>query len=190
MSGINLLPWREDQRQRRDKRLLGMSIFYWLACIAGVFLMLSAISKSVNDQDSRNQYLQGQTAKLNRQIQDIEKLKDDKEELLSRIEVVQNLQDNRVQIVHVYDDMVRKLPRGVTLDVMSKEDKEIKLTGRAQSNARVSELMNRLDSSLWFGKSDLSVVNVTDDQNNKLSQFELVVTEKNLSQSNASEVDQ
>ncbi len=139
--------------------------------------MLSAVSSLVNDQDARNQYLSKQNAKINTQIRSSEALKEKKKELLSRIEIVQNLQDNRVQIVHVFDDMVRKLPRGVTLDVMSKQNDQIKLIGRAQSNARVSELMNRLDSSLWFGKSDLSVVNVTDRDNNKLSQFELTVTE-------------
>ena len=139
--------------------------------------MLSAVSSLVNDQDTRNQYLSKQNAKINTQIRSSEVLKEKKKELLSRIEIVQNLQDNRVQIVHVFDDMVRKLPRGVTLDVMSKQNDQIKLIGRAQSNARVSELMNRLDSSLWFGKSDLSVVNVTDRDNNKLSQFELTVTE-------------
>lgn len=178
MNSVNLLPWREERRQRKDKCLLGMSIFYWLICLVAAFLFLSAIVKLVTDQDNRNQYLITQNAKLKSQIRSIEELKESKQELLSRIQIVQNLQDNRVQIVHLFDDMVRKLPSGVTLDVMSKENERIKLVGRAQSNARVSELMNRLDSSLWFGKSDLSVVKVTDEDNNKLSEFELAVTEK------------
>ncbi|MFT5259098.1 MAG: type IV pilus assembly protein PilN [Saprospiraceae bacterium] len=181
MGSVNLLPWREERRYRRDKRLLGVSIIYWLVCAAIVILMLSSISGSVSSQNKRNQFLIGHNARLNVEIKDVEQLKEDKIELLARIEIIQNLQDNRVQIVHVLDDMVRKLPSGVTLDVMSKQDKKIKLIGRAQSNSRVSELMNYLDSSLWFGKSDLTVVNVTDEENNKLSQFELAVTEKNLS---------
>lgn len=180
MVSVNLLPWREERRLLRDKKLLGAGVFYWLACVAVILLMLSALSDSAENQNRRNQFLTAQNEKLDQEIESIEKLKKNKETLLYRINVVQNLQDNRSQIVHVFDDMVRKLPKGVTLDIVSKDAKLIKLTGRAQSNSRVSELMNRLDSSLWFGETDLTVVNVTDEENNKISQFELVVIEKDL----------
>jgi type IV pilus assembly protein PilN len=79
--------------------------------------------------------------------------------------------------VHVFDEIVRSLPKGVTLDKMSKKSREIHLQGRAQSNSRVSELMNQADSSQFFGGSTLNVVALTDSNGTDIREFEVVLTE-------------
>ncbi len=183
MANINLLPWREARRARDDKRMLVLSVLFWALCLIAGFLAISNINGNLKNQQARNNFLVQQNAKLNREIKDIEKLQSEKQELVGRIEVIQNLQQDRMQIVHVFDDIVRKLPAGITLDTMSKKDKEIRLKGRAQSNSRVSELMNQLDTSQWFGESDLAVVSLkaTRDQqigDSELRDFEVAVTEK------------
>lgn len=178
MANINLLPWREEQRAQQDKKLFIASILFWGLCIAAGFLAFGNISGRLDDQRARNQYLLEQNSRLNREIKDIEKLQQEKQELIERIDVIQNLQQDRVQIVHVFDDIVRKMPPGVTLDKMRKDDSEIQLFGRAQSNSRVSELMNQLDSSRWFGNSDLSIVSLKETDDGKLSEFEVAITEK------------
>lgn len=177
MSNINLLPWREAQRARNNKKMLVSSIMFWLACGVAGLLALQNINAQLDGQDARNQYLMQQNAKLNRKIQDIQRLEQEKQELFGRIDVIQNLQKDRIHIVHVFDDIVRKLPAGVTLDKMSKRAKSIHLNGRAQSNSRVSELMNKADSSQFFGHSNLNVVALQGANDSDIREFEVVLTE-------------
>lgn len=178
MANVNLLPWREAKRAENDKKLLTASFIFWGLCLLVGFLAFQNVSAQLTAQHARNQYIQGEISKLNRTIADIEKLQKEKQDLLGRIEVIQGLQHDRMQIVHVFDDIVRKLPAGVALDRMSKKSREIYLEGRAQSNSRVSDLMNQLNTSQWFGQSDLSVVSLNETKDTKLSEFELVVTER------------
>ncbi len=178
MSNVNLLPWREAQRAENDKKLLTVSFIFWGLCLLAGFLAFKNISGQLEAQHARNKYLEREIANLDRTIADIEKLQKEKQELIGRIDVIQNLQQDRMQIVHVFDDLVRKLPAGVTFDRMSKKSKQISIEGRAESNTRVSELMNKLDTSEWFGQSDLSVVNLHETEDTQLSEFEVVITER------------
>lgn len=178
MSNINLLPWREERRARKDKQLLFSSFMFWAGCLLVGFLALQYLDGKLADQRERNSYLQRENAKLNQKISEIEKLRAEKQELIGRIDVIQGLQQDRMQIVHVLDDVVRVLPAGVTLDRLSKRSKVISLAGRAQSNSRVSELMNQADTSRWFGQSNLSVVSLKETEDSTVSEFELVINEK------------
>ncbi len=177
MTNINLLPWREAQRARNDKKLLAASFVFWAACVAAGMLALHNINTKLAAQQERNQYLIFENSKLNRQIADIKKLQAEKQDLVGRIDVIQSLQQDRIHIVHVFDDIVRKLPAGVTLDKMSKKTKAINLKGRAQSNSRVSELMNQADTSRFFGHSNLNVVTLKGSKDNDIREFEVVLTE-------------
>lgn len=178
MISANLLPWREEQRQKRDKKLLFGASIFWAICLAVSAQFYLKATDRLTDQNARNTYLKGEITKVDEEIKELEQLQIEKDALLSRIDVVQRLQHDRQQIIHIFDDMVRKLPKGTTLDSITKSSRKIALTGRAQSNSRVSELMNRLDTSQWFGESNLTVVNVKDEDNNQLSQFELKIVEK------------
>lgn len=177
MSNINLLPWREAQRARNDKKLLAASFMFWAACGLVGFLALQNISGKLGYQRERNQFMVHENSKLNRKIADIKQLQAEKQKLVGRIDVIQNLQQDRIHIVHVFDDIVRKLPSGVTLDKMSKKAREIHLKGRAQSNSRVSELMNQANSSQFFGRSNLNVVALKNSSGADLREFDVVLTE-------------
>lgn len=177
MSNINLLPWREVQRVRNDKKLLLLSAIFWGACVLVGFLALHNINGKLDAQQERNQFLIHENSKLNRKIADIKKLQAEKQDLVGRIDVIQSLQQDRIHIVHVFDDIVRKLPTGVTLDKMSKKGREIHLEGRAQSNSRVSELMNKVDSSQFFGRSSLNIVSLKGSRGINLREFKVVLTE-------------
>ena len=185
MTNINLLPWREAQRARNDRKMLVASVMFWVACGVVGLLALHNINSKLDLQDARNQYLMQENAKLNRKIKDIQRLEEEKQELFGRIDVIQNLQKDRIRIVHVFDDIVRKLPAGVTLDKMSKRAKEIHLNGRAQSNSRVSELMNQADTSRFFGHSNLSVVALQGANDSDIREFEVVLTEAQEKESEA-----
>ncbi len=177
MSNINLLPWREAQRAKNNKKLLTASITFWLACGLAGFLALEYMNGKISYQNERNLYLKVEISKLEQKIKEVIKLQAEKEKLIARIDVIQDLQQDRVHIVHVFDDIVRKLPAGVTLDKFNKKKRIIRLKGRAQSNARVSELMNQLDSSEYFGRSNLNVVVLQNSSGIDIREFDVVLTE-------------
>ena len=92
--------------------------------------------------------------------------------------VIQQLQSDRTQVVHLFDDLVRKMPEGVYLTTFKQAGPIITLTGNAQSNARVSALMRNLDASDWYAKPDLDVINVKTKGNDRVSEFTLRVNQK------------
>ena len=178
MSGINLLPWREEKRRARDKQMLSSAIFIWVLCAAMVFGGYSYLQVLKNNQKSRNSYLTTEIKKLDKKIKEVKKLQAQKDNLISRMEVIQNLQRQRTQVVRIFDDIVRKLPDGVYFDTLSKKKRRFNFTGTAQSNARVSNLMDGLGSSDWFYSPQLSVINVTPSKGVRISQFNLGVSQR------------
>lgn len=178
MANINLLPWREQHRAEQNKQLLAMCALGWIVAAGIVFMGKLYMDSLINHQQARNSYLQSEINKLSKIIKEIEDLKEKRNAILSRMEIIQNLQANRAQIVHVFDDLVHKLPEGVYFDTVSKSASNISLKGKAQSNGRVSALMRNLDSSKWFDNPSLRVVDVDDQQGVLISQFDLVVKEE------------
>ena len=174
---INLLPWRELRRQEQDRQLLSASVGAWLLMGLVVFYSWYHMNGLIDHQNKRNEYLQTEIAKLDKEIAEINKLKERKQALIARMEIIQQLQRDRTQIVHVFDDLVRKLPKGVYFTGLAKKNKRITLKGMAQSNARVSSLMNNLDSSDWFANPNLDIVNAQNRGGARVSQFTLQVNE-------------
>ncbi|MDH3637919.1 MAG: PilN domain-containing protein [Gammaproteobacteria bacterium] len=144
----------------------------------GVAFAAYQVSGMIEHQNSRNTYLQKEITKLESQIKEINQLKKRKQALLARMEVIQQLQANRKQIVHVFDDLVRKLPKGVYFTQLVKKKQNITLQGFAESNARISALMRNLDSSDWFANPNLDVINVTPKAGNRISKFTLRVAQE------------
>ncbi|WP_449447327.1 PilN domain-containing protein [Thermomonas brevis] len=158
MARINLLPWREERRKARQKEFIGM---LGLAVAAGVllsFLIVSFYSGRISSQTARNEYLRGEIAKVDGQIKEIEALDQKKSKLLARKEVIEQLQSNRSQMVHLFDSLVRTIPDGVALTGIKQEGDILTLSGRSQSNARVSTYMRNLESSGWMTNPDLNVI--------------------------------
>lgn len=175
---INLLPWRELRRQEQDRQLLSASIGAWLLMGLVVFYGWYHMNGLIEHQEKRNSYLTTEIAKLDDRIREINKIKERKQALIARMEIIQQLQRDRTKIVHVFDDLVRKLPKGVYFTGLAKKNDRITLKGMAQSNARISNLMNNLDSSNWFTNPDLDIVNAQNRGDSRVSEFTLRVNEQ------------
>lgn len=178
VTNINLLPWREERRRERNRKLLVACVGAWICTVLVGFLVVSYWSGRIDHQNARNSYLQKEISKLSEVIKEIETLKDKRNAIIDRMEVIQSLQSNRAQIVHVFDDLVRKLPSGVYLDQLNKSGKNISMVGSAQSNGRISALMRNLDSSDWFDNASLQVVDLVDQEGIAVSKFDLRVIEE------------
>jgi type IV pilus assembly protein PilN len=175
---INLLPWRELRRREQDRQLMSASVGAWILMGLVVFYGQWHMNGLIDHQNKRNNYVKNEIVKLEKEIKEIDELKKRKQALLARMEIIQQLQRDRTQIVHVFDDLVRKLPKGVYLTQLAKKNNAISLDGFAQSNARVSALMQSLDSSDWFANPNLDVINVTPQGGSRISKFSLQVNEE------------
>src|SRR5690606_21517721 len=160
---INLLPWRAErrkQRQREFQAMLGM------AALGGVLLALLVwfhYDRQISGQQDRNSFLQAEIDKVKKQNEEIAELDAKKDRLLARKKVIEELQANRSQMVHLFDSLVRTIPDGVILATLKQEGEVLTLEGTAQSNARVSNYMRNLESSGWMTKPDLSIIEARND---------------------------
>ena len=178
MANINLLPWREAQRRERNRTTMMACIAMWLFAALIVFAIKLFMDSRIDHQNARNTFVQTEIDSLSLVISEIETLKDKRDQLLARMEVIQTLQQNRSQIVHVFDDLVSKLPKGVYYDSINKSGGRLSIDGKAQSNGRVSALMRSLDASDWFANASLNVVDVVDENGALISKFDVEVNEE------------
>jgi len=178
MTQINLLPWRETHR--RDKNndffaVLGLCVIIAAAIGFGGF---KYAQDKVTHQDKRNARLTNEIALLQAELREIETLEETKNALLERMDIIQTLQGQRPQIVHTFHEIASRLPDGVYLTSMRQMgDQQLVLEGRAESNARVSALMRRMDRSDYFKKPRLEVIEA--DQDDRISTFKLSVVQDN-----------
>ena len=164
MARINLLPWRAERRKQRQREFQGM---LGLAALAGVLLSLLIwfyFDRQIAGQNERNSFLQAEITKVQQQNEEIKELDAKKDRLLARKKVIEELQANRSQMVHLVDSLVRTIPDGVTLASIKQEGDMLTLEGNAQSNARVSAYMRNLEVSGWMTKPDLSIIEVKKDE--------------------------
>jgi type IV pilus assembly protein PilN len=160
MPRINLLPWRNELReQRRNQFFVALG---GAAVGAGLVILLANITfgKIIGFQQDRNTILQNEIDALNIRIEEILSLEDQKEGLLARMQIIEQLQRSRPGIVHVFEELVTTLPAGVYLNSVKQNAQRIEIIGAAESNTRVSALMRNIDGSDWLSKPDLEVVEV------------------------------
>jgi type IV pilus assembly protein PilN len=152
---INLLPHREQKRQARQRQFISLAVSLAILGLAVVGLVHGILAAQIDNQKSRNTLLKGEIAKLDEQIKEIDKLRDQIQQVLARKQVVETLQANRSEAVHLLDQMVRQLPDGIYLKSIRQSGAKVTLSGYAQSNARVSTLMRNIDASPWLAKPEL-----------------------------------
>lgn len=175
MSRINLLPWRDEIRARRSKQLIGGTVGLWVVAALLVLGAYQFMEMRKDMQNARNAFLRAEIDALEDEIKEIDELKERRDRLIARMEVIQGLQQNRTELVRIFDDLVRLLPEGVFLTSMTKRDNAMVIQGRAQSNARVSSFMRNLEDSEWFHDPKLDVINVVDDDSGRVSAFTLQI---------------
>lgn len=175
---INLLPWREMRRKEQDRQLLSIGVGAWILMGLVIFYAHLHMSGLIENQQKRNEFLNGEIKKVEEEIKEIRELQAARNALLARMRVIQQLQLDRTQVVHLFDELVRKTPEGVYLMTLKQAGPTLTLTGAAQSNARVSAFMRNLDASDWYTKPELDVINVKVKGGERVSEFTLRVNQK------------
>ncbi|MAK90557.1 MAG: pilus assembly protein PilN [Oleibacter sp.] len=158
MAKINLLPWREERRKERQNEFY-VVIAGVLAIAAGiVFFVNSTISSSIDAQNQRNSYLTRESKVLDTKIAEIRELKDTRQKLIERMELIQALQGNRPIIVRVFDEIARAVPDDLYLTDVSVKGTKVSIKGRTSSTSRLTALMRNFDASDWFSDPNLIMV--------------------------------
>ena len=174
MPRINLLPWREAERKKRQRDFMTAMAGAFVAGIVVVGLVIFSYNGMIDHQFDRNARLTAEIAELDKSITEINGLERQKERLLARMEIIEQLQKSRPEIVHLFDEVTRRLPEGVYLTAMKQSGSQVEVMGVAQSSTRVSALMRQVDSSDWL--TDPGVTRVETTENGPARQAEFVVT--------------
>jgi type IV pilus assembly protein PilN len=180
MNRINLLPHREERRKRARQH------FFVVAggtAVLGVFvvgLMHTFYAAKIETQTDRNRFLKSEIVKLDKDIAEIKKLRDEIQALLARKQVIETLQADRAQTVHLLDELVRQMPDGVYLKSVLQKGLRVNLVGYAQSNARVSTLMRNIEASPWLEKPELIEVRAANVDKKRVSEFNLFLSLKRV----------
>lgn len=173
MIRINLLPHREAKRKARRQQfyvLLGL-----VSVLAGLiwFLGFSIISRQIAAQNEKNEFLKREIASLDKEISEIKKIQDQTNALLARKRVIEALQANRTETVHLFNELAKQVPEGIYLRTLTQTGSKIALAGYAQSNARITTLMNNLDESPLLENSTLVETKAETVANRRLNAFSI-----------------
>ncbi|MBA4285580.1 MAG: hypothetical protein C0434_08630 [Xanthomonadaceae bacterium] len=180
---INLLDWRAARRARRRKEfltMLGLSVGVGIALLGLGYVTMTG---AVEHQDRRNAYLTAQIKDLDKQIKEIEELEKVKANLVSRMNVIQQLQESRSATVHFFDEIVNTLPDGIYLEAIKQSGQNVTIEGTAESSGRISAYIKNLDASPWFRNPKLVVIKTGEKNKQRNSEFTLQVT--NLTKASA-----
>lgn len=155
MAQINLLPWRAERRKQREREFFLQLGAAFVAAL--LFLMLWGfwMGMRVDNQNERNAYLQGEIKQLDERIAKIKDLEKVRDRLLARKEIIEHLQSDRSQMVHLFDELVKTIPSSARLTGLKQSGDSMTLDGVAQSNASVAEYMRNIEASPWMGHADL-----------------------------------
>lgn len=186
MIRINLLPHRAEKRRVRQVQFAALSLISVALGAVLVGFVHVAIGTQISYQERRNEYLKQETAILDKQIEEIKKLREQTQSLLARKNVVEGLQSTRSDVVHLLDQMLRILPDGVYLKKLKQTGNKINLAGYAQSNARISTLMRAVEDSPWLDSPSLVEIHASSANGTRVSEFTLTF---NLTKQNTVEGD-
>jgi len=177
---INLLPHREERRKRGRQHfavLGGLTAALGAAIVGAGYLYVAGL---IDNQDRRNAFLRSEIAKLDKEIAEIKKLKDEIAALLARKQIIETLQADRAQTVHLMDQLVRQMPEGVYLRSLNQSGLAVRINGYAQSNARVSTLMRNIESSPWLDSPKLIEIKASKVGSKRLSEFNMTLQLKRV----------
>lgn len=178
MPSINLLPWREAERKKRQRDFGVAAGGAVVAGIAVVVVTVLAFSQMISGQEARNKRLTDEIVELEKSISEIDGLERQKERLLARMEIIEELQKSRPEIVHLFDELVRQLPEGVYLTGMKQTGSRVEIRGMAQSSTRVSALMRQIDASEWLTDPEVERVETTQAGASRKSAFVVYLKQK------------
>lgn len=158
MARINLLPWRENLRQERQRNFFIALAATAIGAVLLVFLASHLVQRQIDAQEDRNAYLESEIRKLDRDIASIEELEQTRDNLLARKNVIERLQENRSMMVHLFNSLARTVPEGVRLTSVGQTGEELTIEGVTQSETRVSDYMRAIERAEWLHEPDLTII--------------------------------
>ncbi len=173
MVRLNLLPWRETRRQHQKRLFVIHGTIALLVTLGAAIASYFVIDGLILYQASRNDFLIAEIAKLDSKINEIKEIEKKKADLLARMDIIQELQYIRPEVVHLFDEIVTAIPDGVFLTGIRQSGRNVVLEGRAQSYGRISDLMRNIKASAWITNPTLTIIKDQDKSDRGLSQFEL-----------------
>lgn len=173
---INLLDWRAERRARRKQQFQIMLGLGFVISAAVVGFGYFAVGQAIEGQNERNQFLTQQIAELDLKIKEIQELEKTRQNLLSRMKVIEQLQQSRSATVHFFDEIVNTIPDGVYLTGVKQSGQNITIDGVAESSGRISAYLKNLDASPWFKDPRLVVIKTAEKNKQRNSEFQLQVT--------------
>jgi type IV pilus assembly protein PilN len=184
MIRINLLPHREEKRKARRQQFYGL--FGLVSVLAGmiVFLVYTVIAGYISAQEAKNDFLKKEIAVLDKQIDQIKRLKEQTQALLARKQIIESLQRDRAEAVLLLSELVKQMPEGVYLRSIKQDGVSVSLAGYAQSNARVSTLMRNIEASPWLERPVLIEIKAVTVDKRRLNEFSLKASIKRVAEQN------
>ena len=174
MPRINLLPWREELRQKRKKDFFAALALAVLAGGGVIYASKWVVQQQISNQEARNGILQEEIRQLDAQIEEIRGLENQKERLVARMRIIEELQQSRPLVVHLFDELVEALPEGTNYTRVAQTNQRVELTGIASSTTRVATLMRNIEDSDWLAAPELgSIEAVNEGTTGRASEFEV-----------------
>ena len=155
MIRINLLPHREEAKKARREQFFLLAGLVAALGLLIAFIVYSLIGAAIENQAGKNDFLKKEIATLDKELDQIKRLKEQTQALLSRKQIIENLQRDRGETVYLLSELVKQVPEGIYLRSVKQDGLNVAITGYAQSNARVSALMRNIESSQWIGNPQL-----------------------------------
>ncbi len=186
MVRINLLPHRAEKRAQRRRDFYVLVGLGFGAAVVLAIAVAFVINGYISVQTDRNDFIKAENRKLDEQIKEIATLRQELEGLKARQQAVEDLQADRNLPVHLLDELVRQVPEGVYLQSLKQDNLRVALTGVAQSNERVSELLRNVSTNAgWVGSPELVEIKAITLGTRRLFQFTMNVTIKRPSDAKA-----
>ncbi|TPG11721.1 fimbrial assembly protein [Rhodanobacter glycinis] len=176
MAHVNLLPWRAERRKQREREFYMQLVAAFVVALGVLLLWIFWMDQRIDNQNERNAYLQTEIKQLDVRIAKIKDLEKVREHLLARKQIIEQLQADRSQMVHLFDELVKTIPSSARLSGLKQSGQSMSLDGVAQSNASVAEYMRNVESSPWMGHADLRKTENTHDATRMPYAFGLDVT--------------
>ena len=188
MIRVNLLPHREEKRKRRQQQFIGIAVFTAILGLVVAGAVWFSLEQQVEQQRANVAYMKAEIGKLDKQIEEIRKIREETASLLAKKQVVEGLQSNRSEPVQLLDQLLRQLPEGIYLKQVKQTGVKVNVMGYAQSNARVSTLMRNLGASPYLENPELieiKAVAAPDKSGNRVNEFNMNISIKRASADDA-----
>lgn len=177
MARINLLPWRAELKKQQQQQFLTAALLSIVLTLVLIFAVHMHYDDVMSYQESRNQMLRNEIAVVDKKIAEIKSIEEKKTELLTKIDVIQKLQESRPLIVHLFDEVAKRTPDGVFLTSFAQSEAVLTFNGKTESNARVSAFMRAIEASEWLHSPKLNIIQSQQKTKvDQLSDFILIAT--------------